>query len=216
MPWPQTMAMMNACVPVHHNNRAAAVARGLCRQTMPSIELPSLTSSRGRQTMPTLVTRPPSSRSLTEGHPPPRGGEADDVEGLRRRPPAAWRLALDVGPFDGSVRLAEESDAWGVRGRRSDASLMAGLAIEVDQRAGDPDRGRSGRRRGCLRRGAGRPRRRPSRGGEDGGYDGGDGDADNGVDHCDDDDDVHLGGLRTGRVRILIPVEEEEGGGGGR
>ncbi len=58
--------------------------------------------------MTTLVIRPPSSRSLTEGHPPPRGGDADDVDGLRRRP-----LALDVGPFDGSVRLAEESDAGG-------------------------------------------------------------------------------------------------------
>ncbi len=66
------IATMNARVLVHHNNRVAAVARGLCRRTMPSIELPSLTSSRGRQTMTTLVTRPPSSRSLTEGHPPPR------------------------------------------------------------------------------------------------------------------------------------------------
>jgi hypothetical protein len=83
--------------------------------------------------MTTLVTRPPSSRSLMEGHPPLRAGDADNVDSLRRRPPAAWRLALDVGPFDGSVRLAEESDAGGgVRGRQSDASLMAGLAIKVD------------------------------------------------------------------------------------
>jgi hypothetical protein len=66
LPWPQTMATMNTCVPVHHNNRAAAVARGLCRRTMPSIEFPSPTSSRGRQMMTTPVTRPPSSRSLTE------------------------------------------------------------------------------------------------------------------------------------------------------
>ncbi len=30
LPWPQTMATMNACMPIHHNNRAAAVACGLC------------------------------------------------------------------------------------------------------------------------------------------------------------------------------------------
>jgi hypothetical protein len=111
LPWPKTMAMMNAHVPVHHNNRAAAFARGLCRQTMPSIELPSLTSLRGRQTMTTLVTRPPSSRSLMEGNPPPRGKDTNVVDGLSRRPPAAWRLALNVGPFDRSVHLAEELDA---------------------------------------------------------------------------------------------------------
>ena len=63
--------------------------------------------------MTTLVTQPPSSRSLTERHPPPCGGDANNVDGLRRRPPAAWQLALDVGPFDGSVRLAEKSDAGG-------------------------------------------------------------------------------------------------------
>jgi hypothetical protein len=105
--------------------------------------------------MTTLVTRPPSSRSLTEGHPPPRSGDADDVDGLRHRPPAVWRLALNIGPFDGSVRLAEESDAGGVRGRQSDTSLMAGLAIKVDQRAGDPDCSCSGCRGGCLCRSAG-------------------------------------------------------------
>jgi hypothetical protein len=169
LPWPQTMATMNACVPVHHNNRAAAVACGLCRRKMPSIELPSLTSLRGRQTMTTLVTWPPSSCSMMEGRPPPRGGDADNVDGLRRRPPAAWQLALDIGLFDGSVRLAEESDGGCVWGRQSDASLMAGLAIKVDQQAGDPDRGRSGCRGGCLRHGAGQPRWQPPRSGKDGG-----------------------------------------------
>jgi hypothetical protein len=100
----------------------------------------------------------------------------------------------------------------GVRGRQSAMSLMAGLAIEVDQWAGNPNWSCSGRRGGCLHRSAGQLQWQPLLGGKDGGYNGGGGDADNGVDHCDKDEDVHLGNLRMGRVRILFPVEEEEGG----
>jgi hypothetical protein len=63
--------------------------------------------------MTTLITWPPSSRSLVEGHHPPRRGGANNVDSLRCHPPVVWQLALDVGPFDRSMRLAEELDARG-------------------------------------------------------------------------------------------------------
>jgi hypothetical protein len=104
--------------------------------------------------------------ALAQPRPHPRDGE-DDRDAP---PPPSWRLALDVETFDGLVRSMKTTTTTtttttaceGRGGRRSDASLMAGLAIEVDRRADDDcgrGRGRRGRRGGSLRRDVGRPRR---------------------------------------------------------